>query len=250
MRDDDRVSVNEVAPDVFFCRGTEVNWYLVRDGSDLTLIDTGYPGDLGRVEASVRAIGGRPEDVHGILLTHAHVDHIGAANHFHDRYGARVYADPTEVRHAHREYLEQAGPLDVAKNLWRPGMWPWLNRVLRVGATRKISIPGAEPFPNDGALDIPGRPVPVPTRGHTSGHTAYLLPNLGAILTGDELVTAHAALRDEGPQVLPAFFSHGDRVAAIAALEGLDADLILPGHGEPLHRSIGAAVREARERAA
>ena len=68
--------------------------------------------------------------------------------------------------------------------------------------------------------------MPVPTRGHTSGHTAYLLPSTGAILTGDELVTGHAVLRGTGPQVLPAFFNHGD----------------------PLRRPIADAVRHARER--
>lgn len=238
----------EVAPGVFHVRGTEVNWYLVQDGTDLTLFDTGYPGDRARVEASVRAIGRRPEDVRAVLLTHAHVDHMGAANHLHDRYGTPVYTDPTEVRHAHREYLEQANALDVARNLWRPGMWPWLGRVLRVGVTDKISIPSAQPFPSDGPLDLPGGPVPVPTHGHTSGHTAYLLPGAGAVATGDALVTWHAVTRHRGPQVLPAFFSHGDQLAALNALEQVDADLVLPGHGDPLRRPIGAAVREARER--
>jgi glyoxylase-like metal-dependent hydrolase (beta-lactamase superfamily II) len=114
--------------------------------------------------------------------------------------------------------------------------------------TKRVSIPSAEPFPNDGALDVPGHPVPVPTRGHTSGHTAYLLPDVGVIVTGDELVTGHAVLPRTGPQLLPAFFNHGDPRAAVAALEHLDADLILPGHGEPLRRPIADAVREARER--
>lgn len=241
--------VTEVTSNVFRCRGTEVNWYLVRDGDDVTLIDTGYPGDLQRVEESVRAIGRRPEDVRAVLLTHAHVDHMGAANHFHDTYRAPVYTDATEAAHARREYLEQANAVDIVKNLWRPGLWPWLARVTRVGVTKNVSIPSAEPFPNEGALDVPGRPVPVPTRGHTSGHTAYLLPAAGAILTGDELVTAHAVLRDTGPQVLPAFFNHGDPAKALTALEAVDADLILPGHGDPLRRPIADAIREARERA-
>jgi glyoxylase-like metal-dependent hydrolase (beta-lactamase superfamily II) len=241
--------VREVAQDVFFVRGTQVNWYLIRDGADVTLVDTGYPGDIDRVEASVRAIGRQPQDVRTILLTHAHVDHMGAANHFHDRYATAVLTDATEVRHAHREYLEQANALDVVTNLWRPGLWPWLGRVTRVGVLKKASIPSAQPFPHDGALDVAGRPVPVPTRGHTSGHTAYLLPDVGAVLTGDELVTAHAVLPRSGPQVLPAFFNHGDQLAAIGALEKLAADLILPGHGDPLCRPIADAVREARERA-
>jgi glyoxylase-like metal-dependent hydrolase (beta-lactamase superfamily II) len=240
--------VVEVAQDVFLARGTDVNWILLREGDDVTLIDTGYPGDTGRVEASLREIGRRPEDVRAVLITHAHVDHIGGVNHFHDRYGAAVYTDATEVKHAHRDYLEQARPADVAANIWRPGVLPWLTRVMRVGVIKNVTIPSAEPFPTEGALDLPGRPVPVPTRGHTSGHTAYHLPGVGAVATGDELVTAHAVLRRTGPQVLPAYFNHGDAVAALGALEHLDADLILPGHGDPLRRPIRVAVGEARAR--
>jgi glyoxylase-like metal-dependent hydrolase (beta-lactamase superfamily II) len=118
-----------------------------------------------------------------------------------------------------------------------------------VGVTDDVSVASARPFPVVGPLDLPGRPVPVPTPGHTSGHAAYHLPEVGAVITGDGLVTAHAVLRGTGPQVLPAFFNHGDPVAGLAGLEPLDADLVLPGHGDVLRRPIADAVREARERA-
>lgn len=239
--------VTEVADDLFLGRGTDVNWFLARDGRDVTVVDTGYPGDADRLEKSIRTIGGR---VAAVLITHAHIDHIGGVNRLHDEHGAPVYTDAVEVRHAHRDYLEQAGPLDVAKNLWRPGVAPWLGRVLRVGATKNVAIPSAQPFPADGPLDLPGAPVPVPTHGHTSGHTAYLFPAARAVATGDELVTGHAVLRGTGPSILPAFFNHGDPLAAIARLEDLDAELVLPGHGEPLHRPIRTAVQEARARVA
>jgi glyoxylase-like metal-dependent hydrolase (beta-lactamase superfamily II) len=241
-----RDRVREVADGVFHVRGTEVNWYLVRDGNDVTLIDSGYPGEIERVTESVRVIGSRPEDVRAVLLTHAHVDHMGAAQHFADTYGTPVLTDAIEARHARREFVEQAGPMDVAKNLIRPGMVPWLAKVVRVGAAKNVRVASAEAYSSDGALDLPGRPVPVPTRGHTSGHTCYLLPSVGAVCTGDELLTGHAVSRSTGPQLPPAFFQERDTRDAVLPLAELDADLILPGHGEPLRMPIADAVRTAR----
>lgn len=241
--------ITQVADGVFFGRGTEVNFVVLRDGSDVTLIDTGYPGDRRTVEDALREIGAQPADVRAVLITHAHVDHIGSVNHFADTYGAAVYTDPIEVRHAHRDYLEQASRRDVLVNAWRPGVLPWLARVMRAGVTEHVVVPSARPFPGAGALDVPGRPVPVATHGHTSGHTAYFLPDAGAVVTGDGLVTGHATLRRTGAQVLPGFFNHGDPVTGLRPLATLAADLVLPGHGALLHRPIAAAVSEAEERA-
>ncbi|MFX1784584.1 MULTISPECIES: MBL fold metallo-hydrolase [Prescottella] len=73
---------------------------LLRDGDALTLIDGGYPGDVAAVDGAIRSLERRPEDVQGTLLTHAHVDHMGAIVSFHERYGIPVFTDPTEVAHA------------------------------------------------------------------------------------------------------------------------------------------------------
>ncbi len=237
---------DEVAADVFFCRGADVNWTLLRDGKDLTLVDSGYPGYLPQVLESIRTIGSEPKDVQAILITHAHVDHIGGMKHFADTYGTPVYTDGREAAHARREFLEQASPLDLVKNVWRPGAIGWIRRVLPVLGDPKAGVPSAQAFPHDGPLDLPGRPVPIATHGHTSGHVAYHLPKARAVLTGDELVTGHALLKREGPSVLPAFFSHGNPREAILRLRRLDADLILPGHGPALRRPIADAVDEAR----
>jgi glyoxylase-like metal-dependent hydrolase (beta-lactamase superfamily II) len=246
--------VTQVADGVWFARGTDTNWVLLRDGGDVTLIDSGWPGDTAAVEASIRAIGARPQDVRALLITHAHVDHVGGANLLHERYGVPAYTDAVEVAHAHRDHLEQAGELDVACNLWRPGALPWTLRIMRAGATKDVTVAHARPFAqrtdDRGPLDLPGGPVPVATHGHTSGHTAYWLPSAGAVATGDGLVTGHPLVRRAGPQLLPAFFNHGDALGALDPLEGLDADVVLPGHGAPLRRPIRYAVAEARERAA
>ncbi|MDT3397383.1 MBL fold metallo-hydrolase [Streptomyces sp. B1866] len=243
-----RHEVTEVTKDVFCAGGTDVNWILLREGTDLTLIDSGWIGDVAVLEASIRSLGRRPEDVRGVLLTHAHVDHVGGLNHLHDTYGVPVYMNPREVPHARREHLEQATAMDVARRSWRPNVFAWGLRIARAGAFTHVAVEHARPFPGDGPLDLPGRPVPVACHGHTSGHSAYHLPAAGAVATGDALITGHAISRLTGPQLLPAYFTHapGEARASLDAVAALDADIVLPGHGRPWHGAVADAVAAAR----
>lgn len=246
--------VIEVAADVFQARGTDVNWYLLRDGRDVTLVDTGWAGDRPDVLASVRAIGARPTDVVAILITHAHIDHLGAVNHFHTEFGTPAYLDDVEVAHARREYLEQAGPGAVVRNLGRRGVAGWALRITLAGGLRDITVAHARKLPelaDDGALDLPGRPVPVATHGHTSGHSAFHLSAARAVITGDGLVTGHPTTGIEGPHTLGGLFDHSpsEAVAALDALHALDADLVLPGHGPAHYGPVADAVDIARGRA-
>ncbi|MBE7163228.1 MAG: MBL fold metallo-hydrolase [Williamsia herbipolensis] len=241
--------VTEVADDVFLAEGTDVNWVLLREGRDVTLIDAGYPGDRIAVAESIRAVGARPDDVRAVLLTHAHIDHMGAANELFAQYAVPLFVDPVEVSHAHRDHLEQAGPAAVVRNITRPGVLPWSLRVVRAGALKKVALLHAQPFPGTGPLDLPGRPVPVATHGHTSGHSAYFVPHAGVVVTGDALVTAHPVSTVDGPQILGPMFNHGtqdEALAAIGALEVLDAGVILPGHGPVARLPVAEAVARAR----
>jgi glyoxylase-like metal-dependent hydrolase (beta-lactamase superfamily II) len=45
-----------------------VNWVLVEDDDELTLIDTGYPRDARKLEASLARIGRHPADVSAVLV--------------------------------------------------------------------------------------------------------------------------------------------------------------------------------------
>ena len=250
--------VVDVDANVFCATGTDVNWILLREGEEVTLIDSGYPGDAAAVEASLHAIGSRPEAVRAILLTHAHIDHLGSVNHFHTRYGTPVYASAAEVPHAHRDYLEQVSKAQIAQQSWRPGVLPWALRAARAGGTRSGAANHVRAFPGgtgragEGPLDLPGRPEPIATVGHTAGHTAFLLPGVGALVTGDALVTGHPIARLSGPQILPSIFNHCTGPEAVAALSGLahlDVGVVLPGHGTPLRAPIRDAVALARANA-
>lgn len=245
-------TVTQAADNTYLVGGTAVNWIVLTEGDAVTLIDGGYPGDLEAVEESLRGLGYRLEQIAAVLVTHAHVDHVGSLPELVRRAKAPVYMSAREVKHAHGEYVESATIKDVAVRLWRPGFLGWTVDIMKAGATRHEHLSAARPFPAEGALDLPGRPVPVATPGHTSGHSCYHLPEVGAIVTGDTLVTAHPTSRKDGPQLLMSFFSH-DQAATVQALDILreiDADIVLPGHG-PVHRGpLRAATELARERAA
>jgi glyoxylase-like metal-dependent hydrolase (beta-lactamase superfamily II) len=246
-----RADVQQVAEGTYLVHGSNTNWVILAEGDAVTLVDTGYPGDRQQVLDSLAAVGSSPQAVAAVLITHAHNDHLGSAEYLRKTYGTPVQLHEAEVPHARREFLHQVTIGQVLRNGWRPGVLPWAVHALRAGGTAHVPVAGPEPFPASGPLDLPGRPVPVHTPGHTRGHAAFYLPDRGVLISGDALVSGHPTARIRGPQLLPGMFHH-ERARALASLdvlEDLDADVLLPGHG-PVHRGpLRQAAQRAREHA-
>ncbi|MDG9717942.1 MBL fold metallo-hydrolase [Streptomyces sp. DH24] len=246
-----RADVRHVADGICLVHGSDTNWVVLTDGDAVTLIDTGYPRDRKLLLDSLAAVGGSPEAVTAVLVTHAHNDHLGSAEYLAARYGTPVLLHEAEVPHARREFLHQVSVGQVLRNSWRPGVLPWALRALRSGGTAHVPVTAPRPFPSAGPLDLPGRPVPVHTPGHTGGHCAFHLPEAGVVVSGDALVSGHPTSRTAGPQLLPGMFHHerGRATASLDVLAALDADLLLPGHGPALRGPVREAARRAREAA-
>ncbi|MDY6809273.1 MAG: MBL fold metallo-hydrolase [Actinomycetota bacterium] len=223
-----------------------VNWVLLQEGSDLTLIDGGYPGQAAAVVESIRTIGRRPEDIRGALLTHAHVDHLGGLVSLSARYGFDVFADPIEVAHARRDYLQQAGPGDIVPIAYHPRVIHWLAMVMPLGVLSRKGL-DAHPFPSP--LDLPGRPVPVSAHGHTDGHSAYLVADGSVLVSGDAMVSGHPISPITGPQCIAHAFQHDDATArwTVESFTSLDATTLFPGHGPRHNGPVAEAARRALE---
>jgi glyoxylase-like metal-dependent hydrolase (beta-lactamase superfamily II) len=241
------LDVREVAPGVWHARAKHVGWILVVDGDEVTLVDTGFPGDRDRVIASLAQVGRSPADVAAVILTHAHPDHLGSAEHFRTFYGKRVLAHELEGPNATGARIEQVSVQTLLSMAWRRDVIVWVREAMSLGVTKVERLGAVETFTTQ-VLDVPGRPVPIFTPGHTSGHCAFHLPERGALLAGDSLMTEHALAHPAGPTLLPTFFNRDtDQArASLNGLVGLAADVVVPGHGPVFMGSPADAVAAAR----
>lgn len=74
--------------------------YLLADGDDLVLIETGPGSTLGALEAGIHAAGFTLEQLTGVVVTHIHLDHAGGAGAVLARAPrARLYVHPRGAPH-------------------------------------------------------------------------------------------------------------------------------------------------------
>ena len=67
----------EILPSVYLIEGVKgSNVYLLAD-DELVLIDTGLPGKAQRILNFIKDQGRDPEELAQVIITHAHIDHIG-----------------------------------------------------------------------------------------------------------------------------------------------------------------------------
>lgn len=238
--------LTSVTERIHLARTPLVNWTLVSDDTGAILIDAGFPGHRDDVLWSLRQLGFGPGDVRAILLTHAHIDHFGAAIWFAKTHQTPVYCHVAEVAHARRDYLEQASPLAIASQAWRPNWLAWSAQVAVKGGLVRDGIPGTRALTPQIAETLPGRPVALPTPGHTSGHCSFVVDSV--LVAGDALVTGHPLLPRHGPQLLPSMFNHDDAGcrASLGALGTAGTELLIPGHGDLWIGPVHEAVRQAR----
>lgn len=240
------VELTEVAHGVHHARAKHVTWALLVDGDSVTLVDTGYPGYRERLLRSLERIGHTPADVVAVVLTHGHPDHLGNAEYLRTAHGIPVLVHEREAPNARGERIEQVTPTTLLRHAWHPSVLLWTLEALGLGVTRVERLRAHDTYGEE-PLDVPGRPVPVRTPGHTSGHCSLHLPERGVLLTGDALMTSHAVFNSQGPQLLPDFFNtdtHQAR-ASLERLRGLAAEVVLPGHGPAFPGTPEEAVRLA-----
>ena len=157
----------EVAESVFRLGTKWVNFYLLVDQGEATLIDAGYPNYWSQVTKGLAALGLAPGAVSAVIVTHHHIDHVGTAEQCRRETGATVYvheADAAIVGGERRSHV----PPGFYRQSWRASMARYLAHTVAAGGARYRAVAQVEVLSDETVLDAPGRPRIIPTPGHTA----------------------------------------------------------------------------------
>jgi glyoxylase-like metal-dependent hydrolase (beta-lactamase superfamily II) len=227
-----------------------VNWYLLEEGGRVTLVDAGLPAYRSQLEPALREIGRDLEDVEAIVLTHAHVDHIGFAKLLQDERGTPVYVHEGEAPQARTGRAPETEGSWVTAALRYRRAREVVFHIARNGGARPTKLARVQTFVDGEVLDVPGHPRVVHTPGHSPAHSVLHVPDEGAVFAGDALCGWSTVTGEEGPILPPPQFSNSMQRAraSLARIEEIDARTVYFGHGDPWTGGCASAVAEARAR--
>jgi glyoxylase-like metal-dependent hydrolase (beta-lactamase superfamily II) len=235
-----------------------VNLYLIED-RPLTLIDAGPNSgkSLDSLERDLAALGHQLEDIELIVLTHQHLDHIGLVEIIVGRSGAEVAA-----WHLLAPYLENfaasaAADDEFAQAVMRRHGVPHDTYVALGSAVAAFRAFGSSakvtrPLQDGDTLELEGRTLRALHRpGHSPSDTIFWDEDRAILFSGDHLI-GHISSNPlvtrplEGgsdaqrPQALVRY------IASMKATQELPAQLVLPGHGDPVTDHVGLIDQRLR----
>jgi len=176
------------------------NYWVVSAGASRLLLDLGYPGTLGIMQANLKRMGVPLKEIRYALATHYHIDHAGLAQ---------------ELKHLGVPLLvleTQIAAIPLMKQWTKPQ-----DHYVDISLDGNVTISFAQSRARLEQIGLAGEILPTP--GHSDDSISLLLDN-GAVFTGD---------------LTPPSLVVPDHAAAVAAswqrLREHGATRIYPGHG-------------------
>jgi glyoxylase-like metal-dependent hydrolase (beta-lactamase superfamily II) len=171
--------------------------FLLADGDNSVMLDTGLIGEMFFIRRKLRQLGLRPESIKTILLTHGHLDHAGNLARLKRWTGAKILAHPLEQPHINGTYPYQ-------------GINRWCGRLEAVGRAAFNYQPVAiDEFLADGQmLPLWGGLRVIHLPGHTLGHCGFYSEKFNLLFCGDMMagyffsVHRPASILNTAPELL------------------------------------------------
>jgi glyoxylase-like metal-dependent hydrolase (beta-lactamase superfamily II) len=217
-----------------------MNCYLVWESDGFTLIDTTMSGAADSILAVAQNLG---SPIRRILLTHAHMDHMGSLDELAAKLpGVQVAIGARESLMLPKPPQQNLKPLPGEPQMKLKGGFPGAN----TPATHLID-----------ADELYGSLRCIPTVGHTPGHMSYLDERDGTFYAGDAMVTVGGKLHIPGfgPWFFPLpKFGTWDKALAIAPIERMithppatPIKHLAPGHGPKIDGGLNLLEEALKE---
>ncbi|MCD6263520.1 MBL fold metallo-hydrolase [Candidatus Bathyarchaeota archaeon] len=192
--------------------GLPLECYLLNCDEGVVLIDTGMlPSAIERIEAELRAMGKKWDDIKVCLITHRHGDHIRNLARVKELSGAEVMAHEGDVGE-----IEKATGVEVK------------------------GLKHGERLPYCGGIEV----VHVP--GHSEGNCCYYLPERRLMIAGDTLFADEKGVLSPPPERYCLDVEQAKH--EIKRLLDYDFDVLLVTHGRNTMRDAREKVRELCEK--
>ncbi len=220
--------MDEIEENIFIIYGEKPSShsYLLKGLYKNVLIDTGTKNNFNKIVQSAAKVGLKAGDIHMVVCTHEHYDHIGGISFFYetailaaDRFAAtKIELQDEYVIHAavHGEEL-----IKTRINIWLE------NRVLLDFGNYKLKV--------------------LHTPGHTSGCICLYEPFRNFMFTGDTVFNEGiiSKISDSG--------SYGDYINSLERLNTYKIKRMFPGHGkicENPGNALSESIKNARKKLA
>lgn len=216
-----------------------VNCFVIEEQTELTLIDTGIPSSY---KGILHVIEKLDKPLTNILLTHSHVDHVGAL----DELKSKFPHVPVSISTRESRLLKGDKTLDRNES----------QIPIKGGVPKSLKTTQADCLLEEG--DRIGSLQVIATPGHTPGSISFFDTRNQAIIVGDAMQTRGGTA--VSGQIVPLFpfpaFGTWDKelsIESVKKIEKLKPSLLAVGHGEMIKKPellIQKAIQKAEKNVA
>ncbi|HEX6782030.1 MAG TPA: MBL fold metallo-hydrolase [Solirubrobacterales bacterium] len=227
-------------------------WAVAHDGG-IVMFDTGMGGKgrLRQLDLALAQAGFGVEDVRLVVCTHSHTDHYGLAGSIAERAGCELWMhprwehvrlladDPQAALESRIETARESGVPLAALERYREARSDEESGIDVLREPDRELVPEVKVETDLGAWQVHETP------GHAPSHVVLHQPERKLLISGDHLLGRTVLFFDYGHSPDPV----GEFLTSLDEVEGLDVDLVLPGHGRTF-RDPEAKIAESRRQVA